>query len=155
VDNIRGLRDPQKRWVMHFDMQYDEQNTIPVLLCYEPELKERLDQIQPLFTEMGALDVSSWWEHNPDAAGTVSINVIITRPGSEEPVLGFVISLPQAEWEQASKHAATFGRDNVVFSVTANQAVLVLEDDETSWEAIIPREESLVFRHTRQTPDLP
>ena len=153
MSNVRGLRDPRKRWVMQFELQLDAEQTLPVLLCYEPALKQRLDEVRALCTEAGSVDVSTWWERAGGGATDVLIGFVLSHVGSDEPVLDLTITLPAVEWEAARHRAASHARETVLISLTANPAVLQLQDDDTSWEAEIPLGEGLVRRETQVAED--
>jgi hypothetical protein len=149
MNNVRGLRDPRKRWVMHFDLQLAEKQILPVLLSYEPSLKERLDQIRSLFAKTGSIDVSTWWEPAGDGQPEILIGIVLSLPGSDETVLDLTIPLPRVEWESAHHRATMHGRETVLLSLTANPAVLQLQNDETSWETEVPLGEAQVRRETQ------
>lgn len=153
MSNIRGLRDPRKRWVMRFDLQLDEQTILPVLLCYEPGEKAKLGEIRALFAERGTLDVLAWWESSADNEAEVILGVVLSAPGSEEALLSMLLPLPRAEWEPAWQRAASFGRQTVLVSFTANPAVLTLQADPTSWEAEIPLQEKLILRQSQSVSE--
>jgi hypothetical protein len=148
MSNVRGLRDPRKRWVMQFELQLEADQLLPVLLCYEPALKGRLDEIRALCTEAGSIDVSTWWER-VDTAPEVEIGVVLSHVGSDEPTLDLTITLPTGDWEAARHRAAARARETVLISLTANPAVLQLQNDDTSWEAEVPLGEGLVRRETQ------
>jgi hypothetical protein len=134
---------------MQFDLQLDADTVLPVLLCYEPAQKQRLDEIRALCQEAGTVDVSTWWERAEDGAAEVLIGVVLSHVGSDDPVLDLTITLPIVEWESARHRAAAQARETVMMSLTANPAVLQLQNDETSWEAEVPLGEGLVRRETQ------
>lgn len=111
--------------------------------------KARLDEIRTLCQEAGSIDVATWWERAEGGAAEVLIGIVLYHVGSDDPVLDLTITLPIVEWEAARHRAASHAREAVMLSLTANPAVLQLQNDETSWEAEVPLGEGIVRRETQ------
>lgn len=153
MGNVRGLRDPRKRWVMHFELELEEGKVTPVMLCYEPGLGEQLNRLKARFEELGALTVSAWWERSGEIPTDIRLFVVLSKPWNGESVFELVLPLPVSEWDIAWGRTAAAGRHTVLVSITANPAVLRLEEDPTSWEVEVPVAEATVYRQTRESAD--